>query len=564
MSEAPTIEVVVCERLAQARNGALAECDADVIAYLDPDIEVTDGWFDALQQAWAAAPRRVACIGGPIGLGFPEGRPEWLEDGLLVAFGPLDYGDDPLELDPQNRTLMGGNISFRTAALRGVGGFWPARGDERQLDWFSEEHHAQRELGRVGWTARYAPSVGAIRSVGAVRMRDVLGRRLRYGARLALVGQGRPRGSALREAARAASGIPVALGRGQTAVAAGRAGRMAENAGVLLARRVGGGAFEPTAASTPFRHTIPVPAPALPSSPDGALVLLYHRVVRLESDPLGLCVAPEHFAQHVEVLREHSTTSLRDLRPGTVAVTFDDGYEDNLAALRALSAAAIPATLFVSTGHVEETRWFWWDELDVVLRATDVGPRPPLEIRIGDDRRAWALVDCDHREAVRGHLHGWLSAVAPQDAHAALAAIRAWSGVPESAGPPPDYRAMTVEQLTEVASLDGVEIGAHTRDHASLRMVGREHAAAQIAASRDDIERWCGVRPRSFSYPFGVPNVDYDDTIRKLVADADFDIAVTNRPGTATPEIDPLELPRLVVPDCDGDGLRRLLRTARR
>ena len=101
------------------------------------------------------------------------------------------------------------------------------------------------------------------------------------------------------------------------------------------------------------------------------LILLYHRVTRLANDRWSIAVTPAHFAEHMDVLRRRATVlplSVLDAparpnaRAAKVVVTFDDGYADNLhEALPVLQRFDIPATVFVSTDAVVQSREFWWD-----------------------------------------------------------------------------------------------------------------------------------------------------------------------------------------------------------
>ena len=89
------------------------------------------------------------------------------------------------------------------------------------------------------------------------------------------------------------------------------------------------------------------------------VVLLYHRVATLASDPQLLAVSPENFRQQMCYLKDkfplvRFEDDWSDVRTPSIAVTFDDGYADNaLNALPILEEVGIPATFFVSTGNLD-------------------------------------------------------------------------------------------------------------------------------------------------------------------------------------------------------------------
>lgn len=99
---------------------------------------------------------------------------------------------------------------------------------------------------------------------------------------------------------------------------------------------------------------------------DRFTILMYHMIrdPSNEQEARYAC-PPDRFRQHMQYLRKHgySPTSLSEilvvLKSGqempnkTVAVTLDDGFEDNYsAAFPVLQEFSIPATIFISTGYV--------------------------------------------------------------------------------------------------------------------------------------------------------------------------------------------------------------------
>lgn len=103
-----------------------------------------------------------------------------------------------------------------------------------------------------------------------------------------------------------------------------------------------------------------------------APILLYHRISTTSADPLMLCVTPVCFENHLQFLKKHyNIIPLSELSglliAGTLkgneaAVTFDDGYRDNIInALPLLEKYNIPATIFITTGALGRKASFEWD-----------------------------------------------------------------------------------------------------------------------------------------------------------------------------------------------------------
>jgi hypothetical protein len=128
------------------------------------------------------------------------------------------------------------------------------------------------------------------------------------------------------------------------------------------------------------------------------LILGYRRVAEVDGwDPFSLSVAPQHFDEHLRVLRDIANPlALQDLvrlgREGSIprramAITFDDGYADSLCVVESLLARyGIPATLFIATDYLGGE--FWWDELAGMIAPSRNGrrrcercePRPVLPV----------------------------------------------------------------------------------------------------------------------------------------------------------------------------------------
>ena len=297
-------------------------------------------------------------------------------------------------------------------------------------------------------------------------------------------------------------------------------------------------------------------------------VLLYHRVADLARDPWSLAVTPAHFEAHLAILQRHVLClPLRELlarrRAGSlprqaVAITFDDGYADNLhAALPLLERFGIPVTLFVASGFVGSNSEMWWDRLEqAVFRTAPLPPR--LTVTIGDRRLDWSEVERPDAEESRVRLHDALyEALARVDAPARERALDSlWRQLDDQPKLRPSHRPLSLGELEQLAATRFFEIGAHTRTHPHLARITPARQRTELVGSKQDLERWLDRPVEMLAYPHG----SYSATTLKLMREAGFGAAFTTQPRVVPHRADPLQLPRINVEDCEGEEFEALLR----
>jgi peptidoglycan/xylan/chitin deacetylase (PgdA/CDA1 family) len=281
------------------------------------------------------------------------------------------------------------------------------------------------------------------------------------------------------------------------------------------------------------------------------VVLLYHRVARLASDPEQLAVTPEHFrAQMLHLKENHRLVRFEEdwsSLPGpAVAVTFDDGYADNAReALPILEEVGVPATFFVSTANVGNAGEFWWDELERrILSGTDFPES--FALSEGGSARSWASASAAGRQQLYHDLVALLTGADLARRTGILTQLRAWrAGSPE---PGDANRALSLIELKRLAASPWVSIGAHTVNHLQLSALPVEAQREEIGRSKRELESWLGREIATFSYPFG-RRCHYNGESARLCREFGFRKAASNFPGQAHRWSDPYQVPRLLVRD---------------
>jgi peptidoglycan/xylan/chitin deacetylase (PgdA/CDA1 family) len=248
-----------------------------------------------------------------------------------------------------------------------------------------------------------------------------------------------------------------------------------------------------------------------PSTP----ILVYHRVVAPD-DPwaerrcdLGMAVTEACFeAQMRHLARWYRVLPLEDLvaclrrgmtpPPRSLAITFDDGYEDNYRlAVPVLKRYGLHASFYLATGFIGTREAPWatrleriagMDELPTLLTTLKGLPVDEAEQRVA----GWEQDEED--EGVRR-----------------MRRVITPSSSPEM---------LSWDQVREMHA-DGYRFGGHSRRHAILDREEAARARAEIAGSLADLQSHLETDAFGFAYPNGGQNAQ----IRHWVRDAGFQYA---------------------------------------
>jgi peptidoglycan/xylan/chitin deacetylase (PgdA/CDA1 family)/glycosyltransferase involved in cell wall biosynthesis len=282
---------------------------------------------------------------------------------------------------------------------------------------------------------------------------------------------------------------------------------------------------------------------------DSLMVLLYHGVSEDGSAQLNnLHVSASQFLRQMRWLRRHFTPMTLEqakagldrhapLRKNPVLVTFDDAYRNNLrTAWPILKELGIPATLFVPTDFVEHQLSYWAEDLEAWLLTSKFDS---VRVPVANGVLLW-LRSVEERKRAFASISGTLKKLSEADRRRVLLDLQKLlcpGSVPSIAEP-----RLTWDELKALAN-EGMSIGSHTVSHALLPGVSSGQVAAELNASKRQLESHLDLPITSFAYPNG----DWNSAVRNLVKEAGYACAFTVQPGPNDYHTDPFLLRRVPV-----------------
>lgn len=231
----------------------------------------------------------------------------------------------------------------------------------------------------------------------------------------------------------------------------------------------------------------------------------------------------------------------RPLPPRAYAITFDDGFRNNLTvAAPILREMRTPATFYVTTSFVAEDRMSWIDRIENAVEATpvvDIALPPPL----GRRRAATPTEKQALLSDIRIHVKG--TASVDPDAYADDAVCLL--GRPITKDPELDAK-LTWADVRALADDPLFIVGGHTHTHRIMTHLDPDALDEEIETSLGLLRAHTGREVRHYSYPEGQPDCYSADVIARLKARG-IVCSPTAIPGRNPRGTDPFELRRIPV-----------------
>jgi peptidoglycan/xylan/chitin deacetylase (PgdA/CDA1 family) len=305
-------------------------------------------------------------------------------------------------------------------------------------------------------------------------------------------------------------------------------------------------------------------------APAAAAILMYHSVRDeperyADSIGVGIIHATSVFERHMEfVSRRFNAVTLDEIRlfledgkplpPRAVAVTFDDGFLDNVeVAAPILERFGIRAAFYLTVSIIGTKAAPWYCRLRHVF--SNSGKK---EWQIPGDAKRWSLTTARNREAALLAAFDYCAALAGDPLEQTIRGIETDLDVEMLNG-----GSAFMMDWNEARALqrNGHIVGCHTLTHPNVAQVALDVARKELVVSKHELEEELSARVAHFSYPHPALTPQWTPETVAITKEAGYETAVTTTPGTVRKGDHPHQLARIWTPRSEDEFMWNLERS---
>jgi peptidoglycan/xylan/chitin deacetylase (PgdA/CDA1 family) len=276
-----------------------------------------------------------------------------------------------------------------------------------------------------------------------------------------------------------------------------------------------------------------------------ARILYYHRV-NDDNDPFFPAISTKLFEAEMQfVSKRYKVVSLaemlRVLAGGStepvLAITFDDGYQDNYhQAFPILRRYGLPASIFLTTEPIDSREPLWFEQLALAVKKT---AKNSIELEIDSPRRFWLRSQAEKLESIEG-IFGLLREASDSDRRQWLSRILRQLAVEGDRDR--NDKMLTWDQIRCMEKCR-IDFGGHTVTHPFLSRMSGEQVTWEVSECKRRMEDELQLPVLHFAYPNGREK-DFGSWNREVIRKAGYQAAVTTIWGQNYNSTDPMELRR--------------------
>ncbi len=277
-----------------------------------------------------------------------------------------------------------------------------------------------------------------------------------------------------------------------------------------------------------------------------ARILYYHRV-NDDRDPFFPATPTKMFEEQIRFVAKHyPVVSLAEIvkrlsegRPAgpVVAITFDDGYQDNyLNAFPILQRYGLTATIFLTTGSIDSREPLWFEKVALAIKNTS---QKFIDVETTLPRRLWLRTGAERLQA-KDEIYAFVRNLADAERKRWLSEILAQLGDRDNRQR--NDKMLTWDQI-RLMGKKGIDFGGHTVTHPFSSRLLPEQLRWEISECKTRIEHELQTSVKHFAYPSGREQ-DFSEWNKKVIHDAGYEAAVSTLWGVNYPATDPMELRR--------------------
>ncbi len=147
--------------LCGARNRGRASARGEILAYLDDDVLLGEGWVERVREHFLAG--RSDCLGGKVTAELEAELPFAMDDSMRWFFQATNLGEKARRLEFPEHPI-GCNMAFRAVVFDAVGGF------DVNLKLYGDETDFFRRASEAGFLIWYDPAASLSQKIPAERL----------------------------------------------------------------------------------------------------------------------------------------------------------------------------------------------------------------------------------------------------------------------------------------------------------------------------------------------------------------------------------------------------------